>query len=220
MLELPGLTSSGDLGKDLDGLKRYIARLVPALEMELISANQDDYQNEYNAQTKGIGNANKTNTAGALVAHELRKDNPHKVTAGQLGLSLDKLVTVSFNRDTEGFMVRIGEKRGLQINVQMTNVEISVWHVIGEMAYADADLGEWEQPIPILYAAVPVLRTGSERDCWAGQMDGSSGEQIGTLRFYLPEIGVLIDEEDTDFEAQRNIPLTVVGLGVFGYGEQ
>ena len=217
MLELPGLTSSGDIGKDLDSLRRYIARLVPAVEMELINAGQDNYQAELSAQKQGVGAPNKDSTAGALVAHELRRDNPHRVTAGQLGLSLDKLVGITFLEEGAGITVRIGEKRGVQINIQDTHAEIREWTRSGGVAWAEADLGAWEEKIPILYAAVPVLRTGSTGDCWGGQLTGSGPEQIGTMRFYLSSA---IDETESDtFAALRNIPMTVIGWGVFGYGD-
>ena len=229
MLELPGLTSTGDVGKDLDNLKRYIARLVPALEIELIGAKQDDYASEYNAQTLGVGATDKQTTAGALVAHELRQDNPHHVTAGQLGLTLDKLVTIAFT--ASGLMARIGDKRGVQINIQDVTVTVSAWTQGDGVRYADTDLGNWEAKMPVLFAAVPAMRGyRTERNYWAGPLIGSGSEQIGTLRIYRPGTsGGSSSQEDDDetYEVDTGtaqteevqVNLTMIGLGVYGYGD-
>lgn len=221
MLELPGLTSSGDLGKDLDTLKRYIARLVPALEMELINAGQDDYQEQLSAQTQGVGSAKKQSTAGALVAHELRYDNPHRVTAAQLGLTLDKIMTVTFT--TSGLAVRIGEKRGIQINVQDVEPVVNQWEHVEATDWADAALGSWEAEIPVLYAVIPALRAGNSKEFWLGVLSGSTGENIGTLRIHRG-CGVDPEENPGTYIARHTeehmIPMTVIGLGVFGYGEE
>ena len=218
MLELPGLTSSGDLGKDLDGLRRYIARLVPALEMELITAKEDDYQAEYNAQKLGVGVSDKRSTAGALAAHELRQDNPHRVTAAQLGLTLDRLVTIEFAG--QGLTARIGEKRGLQVNVQSAEASVSSWTQIGGTAWADVNLGDWAAKIPVLYAVIPMMRAGSSKEFWPGIISGSDTDHIGTLRIHR---GCAIDTNEGAINSgtiseQVTIPLTVIGLGVFGYG--
>lgn len=226
MLELPGLTSTGDVGKDLDNLKRYIARLVPALEIELIGAKQDDYASEYNAQKLGVGASDKQTTAGALVAHELRQDNPHHVTAGQLGLTLDKLVTIAFT--ASGLMARIGDKRGVQINIQDVSVTVESWTVNENLRYADMDLGEWEAKMPVLFAAYPALKgSRAERNTWAGTLIGSGSEQIGTLRIYRPG-GAAVEQVDDEYvvvgETGQNetvtVQLTMIGMGVYGYGDE
>ena len=220
MLELPGLTHTGDAAQDLESVRRYLSRLVPDLEMELANLKQDRYQEAMNALTQNIGTADKNTTAGALAAHELRTDNPHKVTGQQLGLSLGKVCqgTVSRNAMT----ARIGEKRGIQISAQDMEITVSAWQQHGGVAYADADLGTWAAQVPLLISVRTDLRGGLYQDYWAGCLRGTDRENIGILRIYREcdiQTGDYANNSGVIRET-RVIPLTVIGTGVFGYGEQ
>ena len=46
MLELPGITRTGDAEQDVDKILRYLARFVPQLQMELEDAKADRYGEE------------------------------------------------------------------------------------------------------------------------------------------------------------------------------
>lgn len=214
MLELPGMTVSGDAGEDVQRILRYLSKLVPQLEMELVNAKQDDYSSAMNALTQGVGVVDRSSTAGALAAHELRKDNPHGVTAAQLGISLDKAVKVSLNNG--GLCVRIGEKRGLQINAQDVSLEVTSWTRHGGVSYVDKDLGEWNDKIPVLYYAGVTLRNSADKDIWPGNLAGSETEQMGRLRIYHEcDSG----EDSVPVGDAMTVRMTVIGVGVFGYGE-
>lgn len=225
MLEMPGLNNTGDVGMDLEKLRRYLTKLIPQLEMELVNAQQDGYQEAYNAMTKGVGAVDSNTTAGALVKHELRKDNPHSVTAEQLGLTLGKLVQMTLTET--GMVIRVGEKRGLQINVQEVQVSVNSWTWNGGVYYADhVELGNWTEKIPLLYYTGVTLHGGNDRDFWPGPMNGATSESIGYIRMYhdgeAPQETEIEDNENqyetTDTNEARDIRMTVIGLGVFGYG--
>lgn len=220
MLELPGLTNTGDLRADVDTIRRYLARLIPQLEMELANAEQDDYAEAYNALSQGVGSANKMSTAGALAAHQLDYANPHRVTAAQLGLDLDKLVSITFVN--AGAVFKVGAKRGIQVNIQTMRVTVDTWTQHGGVAYADVDLGQWDAVLPVPYYIHVLADGGVNRDYWAGPLTGTGDRKdIGTVRIYH-ECGVDVREGATnegDYTDERIIPLTILGLGVFGYGE-
>lgn len=230
MLELPGITTSGDAQQDVQRVLRYLSKLVPQLEMELMNAQQDGYLEQYNAMTQGVGAADDKTTAGALVRHELRTDNPHQVTAEQLGLTLGRLVLLTITED--GMVFRIGEKRGLQINIQDVQVTVTTWTRRGGISYANGiDLGQWTVKIPILYyTGVTVLAGAANRDYWAGPISGGDSENIGVIRMYHDceaeepnpdeEDENQYVVEDPEVDDEREIRMTVIGLGVFGYGEQ
>ena len=220
MLELPGMTNTGDDKKDLDAIRRYLGRLVPQLEMELTEARQDGYQNAYNALSQGVGAADTGSTSGALAEHILARNNPHHVTLAQLGYSADKFITVTFL--AAGLMVRLGEKKGLQIVCQDVTMTISEWTQHGGIAYADIEsLGDWEYSFSTLYHENVMMQAGTDKDFWPGPMAGNDGESMGGIRIYH-ECGQ--DASGTGdgtgtFTDDRNITMTVIGLGVFGYGD-
>ena len=220
MLELPGLTVSGNANQDIQKILRYLSKLVPQIDMELMNANQDDYSNAYNALSQEIGNVDKSTTAGALAAHELRKDNPHDVTLNQLGFSMDRYVKTEYTANR--LTVWIGEKRGLQINVQDAEITISEWEQSGGVCWAEAAIGQWQREIPLMFWAGVTVRGGqADNDYWAGPISGSTSTNIGTVRMYHEcGINILNDEvvEGTVTET-REIRLTAIGVGVFGYGE-
>lgn len=220
MLELPGMTTSGDARQDVQKILRYLSKLVPQLEMELANAQQDGYTGAMNALSQGVGVVNKNTTAGALAAHELRKDNPHGVTAAQLGLTLDKLLAVELKNS--GMTARIGEKRGLQMNVQEKTVNISQWTQKGGVAWADADLGDWATPFQVLYYTGLTADGSGDMEVWAGPVLGGSRERIGTVRIYRT-CDIEVAEGSTnsrEIEELKVVKLMIMGLGVFGYGEQ
>jgi len=213
MLELPGITRTGDAELDIDKLMRYLARLVPQLQMELEEAKADGYQEAMAGLTQGVGVTNTNTTAGALAAHELRRDNPHHVTAQQLGLTLGNLVTITMS---DGCLIaRIGEKKGIQLNVQPLTVTVEEWTVSGGVSHADVDLGAWKSKIPVRYATLAVIGGGVHQDVWMGPVTPGAGESVGTARIYHET-----ETEGGTAAETRVIPLTIIGMGVFGYGEQ
>jgi hypothetical protein len=224
VLELPGLTNTGDNTRDIDAIRRYLARLIPQLEMELMSAQQDKFLDAYNALSQELGTVNGSTTAGALAQHILDKRNPHGVTLAQLGYNPDNLAAVELT--PHGVTIRIGGKRGLQVNVQSVSLEISEWIHVKQQAqtgedtaegrdpvcYADAALGSWEREIPLPYWVGATLSAATDRDCWAGNLSGWGKNDMGTLRIYRLE--------DIDVPGDlRTIPVHIIGLGVYGYGE-
>lgn len=239
MLELPGMKTTGDPRLDLDNIRRYLSRLVPQLEMELMNAGTDDYQSEYNARAQNIGTGKSGTTAGALAAHVLDLKNPHNVTLAQLGFSYDKFVSIDIT--VNGLMIRCGQKQGLQINIQQAQVELDTWEQANQIYHASADLGEWDRQLPlILYAGATVNNGGT--DCWAGSLTGTDAQHIGTVQIYRlgPEWepgpvlqteeqseqqgagggeGRVGDEEEEQQEV-RTVCMTIIGVGVFGYGEE
>ena len=220
MLELPGITRTGDAEQDVDKILRYLARFVPQLQMELEDARADRYGEAMAALSQEVGTVDKTTTAGALAAHELRRDNPHKVTAAQLGLTLGGLVAVTLSDGNA--IVRIGEKRGLQVNFQPLRLTVTQWTQRGGVAYADVDLGAWVSKIPVRYATLAVAEGGVHQDYWIGAVTPGSGESVGTARIYH-ECDISIQEGSSNsgaVEETRVIPLTIIGLGVFGYGDE
>lgn len=213
MFELPGMTNSGDDKQDLDSIRRYLSRLVPQLEMELMSAREDSYQDELMRQRTGMGGSNKNATAGALAEHVLRKDNPHGVTLAQLGFNLDKAVAVEFTQ--HGMMARIGDKRGVQLEVQTVDANAQQWSLdSGNIVYAAMPLGDWDRPFEKLFGARAGISAANVNDVWLGGLTGSGGKAIGTVRLFCAtdstpdEHGVII---------MKQLKINVIGVGVFGY---
>jgi hypothetical protein len=222
MLELPGLKTTGDSRKDLDAVRRYLARLVPQLEMELQQAQQDGYQDAYTTLAKSLGTVNTGTTAGALAEHVLRQDNPHKVTLQQLGFSLDNFVTI--RTKNSAWIIRIGsDQRGLMVEILDKTVELSRWHQLGGVCYTDPnpDLGPWPEKIPLPLWVGVTMRRGMFEDYWSGPMYAWTSEQIGTLRIYHECDVDTTESGDNDRQRviERTVAMTVIGVGVYGYAE-
>ena len=214
MFELPGMTNSGDDKQDLDSIRRYLSRLVPQLEMELMTAREDSYQDELMRQRTGMGGSNPNGTAGALAEHVLRKDNPHGVTLAQLGFSLDKAVTVEFTQ--HGMTARIGDKHGVQLEVQKVDANVQQWQVdSGNIVYAAMALGDWDRPFERIFGARAGISAANVNDVWLSGLTGGSGVRMGTVRLY--------HATDSEPDAQgtimvsRILKVNVIGMGVFGY---
>ena len=248
MLELPGMKTTGNPQADLENIRRYLSRLVPQLEMELLNANQDDYANEYNARAQNLGTGRSGTTAGALAEHVLDQRNPHKVTLAQLGFSYDKFVTI--DPTDKGMVIRAGHKAGLQINLQRVTVQADVWNVVNQIRYIELELGEWERKLPVPMWVGATIASGG-MDCWIGSVSGTLPETSGTTRItrlgpkWTPEPTPSptpeeqetetaaqdgnvsddgtdgTDEYDPDHEEEvRTITIDIIGVGVFGYGEE
>ena len=220
MLELPGMNNTGDVRKDLDAIRRYLTKVVPQIDMELMRAQQDDYTDAMNALTQEIGTVDKNSTAGALASHELRKDNPHGVTLEQLGFSMGNFVRVKYT--SESLVVMIGDKKGLKIVTQDAVRTVREWTQVGGVSFAEVAVGDWEEKIPLLFYTGVSLRGGVPSDYWAGPLRGTTNETIGTLRIYHEcsiETGEDADNDKTIIDESRNVSMTIIGVGVFGYGE-
>ena len=222
MLELSGLTSSGDLARDVDNIRRYLVRLIPQLEMELANAKTDNYLDAKGRIANGMASGKPEDaqtTAQAIAAHMLDKGNPHGVTLAQLGFSFDRAAQVNFT-DT-GMVFRIGGEHGLQINTQKVTVPVAEWTVNGGIAWAEVNLEEWERPTGVLsYAQAQILgaqNNASQRvdDVWCGTIRSFTQEQCGLLRLFKRA-----ETEDATDPAERRVTVGIMGVGVYGYGEQ
>ena len=220
MLELPGLIGGENTREDLEALRRYLGRLIPELEQQLINAQQDNYQEELNKRINQVTGVNNGTTAGALAEHVRDFSNPHRVTLAQLGFSLSKFL--SLERAGNGAVIRIGEKRGLQINFQRVAVTITEWTQNGGTGRTEQALGNWAREIPELMAAMPVLQGEGQVDAWAGALKSATGKSMGTLEVFT-DLPVDITEGSTNSGARTktvNFGVMMVGLGVFGYADQ
>lgn len=221
MLELSGLTSSGDLARDVDNIRRYLVRLVPKLEMELENAKTDNYLDAkgriVNKMASGKAEEAQT-TAQAIAAHMLDKGNPHGVTLAQLGFSFDRAAQVNFT-DT-GMVFRIGGEHGLQINTQRVTVPVTEWTVTGGIAWAEVDLGAWERPAGVLsYAQAQVLHAQSNSgqrmdDVWCGAIRSYTRDDCGTLRLFK-----YAETQDATEQVDRTVTVGLMAVGVYGYGD-
>lgn len=214
MFELPGMTNSGDDKQDLDSIRRYLSRLVPQLEMELMSAREDSYQDELMRQRTGMGGSNPNGTAGALAEHVLRKDNPHGVTLAQLGFSLDKAVAVEFTQ--HGMTARIGDKHGVQLEVQTVDANVQQWRLdSGTIVYAVMALGDWDRPFERIFGARAGISAANTNDVWLSGLTGSGSAAMGTVRLYHTTDST--PDEHGVIMLSRQLKINVIGVGVFGY---
>jgi len=235
MLELPGLIGGENTREDLEALRRYLGRLIPELEQQLINAQQDNYQEELNKRINQVTGVTNGTTAGALAEHVRDFNNPHRVTLSQLGFSMSKLI--SMIRTDHGAMIRIGEKKGLQINFQTVEVTIEEWMQDGGTAHTEQpiNLGQWEMEMPELMAVQITVMSNSDQDVWAGAVKGATGKSIGSVMLFTDcsnreytETSEIGDEETETVivnsgvitDQVRTVQLSVIGWGVFGYGGQ
>lgn len=219
MLELPGLIGGENPKEDIEALRRYLGRLIPELEQQLINAQQDSYQDELNKRINQVTGVNNGTTAGALAEHVRDFSNPHRVTLAQLGFSLGKFL--SLERAGNGAVIRIGEKRGLQINFQHVLTNITEWTQNGGTGKAEQALGDWSREIPELMAAMPILLGEGQAGVWAGALKGATGESMGTLEVFT-DLSVDTSEGASNSGTKSktvNFEVIAVGLGVFGYGD-
>lgn len=218
MLELPGLIGGENTREDLEALRRYLGRLIPELEQQLINAQQDNYQEELNKRINQVTGVNNGTTAGALAEHVRDFNNPHRVTLSQLGFSMNKFL--SLERAGNGAVIRIGEKRGLQINFEHVLVTITEWTQNGGTGRAEQALGNWTREIPELMTAMPILLGEGQVGVWAGALKSATGQSMGTLEVFT-DLSVDTSEGATNSGTRAktaNFQVMMVGLGVFGYG--
>lgn len=221
MLELSGLTSSGDINRDVDNIRRYLVRLVPQLQMELENAKTDNYLDAkgriVNKMASGKAEEAQT-TAQAVAAHLLDKGNPHGVTLAQLGFSFDRAAQVNFT-DT-GMVFRSGGEHGLQINTQTVTVPVTEWTVTGGIAWAEVNLDRWEQRAGVIsFVQAQALRAqnnASQRvdDVWCGAIRNYTRDECGTLRLFK-----YAETQDATEQVDRTVTIGLMAVGVYGYGD-
>lgn len=221
MLELSGLTSSGDLARDVDNIRRYLVRLVPQLEMELENAKTDNYLDAKGRIANGMASGKADDaqtTAQAVAAHMLDKGNPHGVTLAQLGFSFDRAAQVNFT-DT-GMVFRIGGEHGLQINTQRVSVPVNQWTVTGGIAWAEVNLDAWEQRAGVIsFVQAQVLHAQSNSgqrmdDVWCGVIRSYTRDECGTLRLFK-----YAETQDATEQVDRTVTIGLMAVGVYGYGD-
>lgn len=222
MLELPGLISGEDTKEDVQALRRYLGRLIPELEQQLMAAQQDNYQDELNKRVNHVTGVNNGTTAGALAEHVRDFNNPHRVTLSQLGFSINKLI--SLIRTDNGTVIRIGDKKGLQLNFQTVETTVNIWKQHGGTAHTEAavQLGEWDMAIPELMTAQVTVTSGAEQDVWAGALKGATGRNIGSIELFTDcaiDVGEGATNDRTITDKVRTVQIMAVGMGVFGYGD-
>ena len=221
MLELSGLTSSGDLARDVDNIRRYLVRLVPQLQMELENAKTDNYLDAkgriVNKMASGKAYDAQT-TAQAVAAHLLDKGNPHGVTLAQLGFTFDRAAQATFTET--GAVFKIGGEHGLQINTQRVSVPVNQWTVTGGISWAEVNLDAWERPAGVLSFVqaqiLGALNNASQRvdDVWCGTIRSFTQEQCGILRLFKRA-----ETEDATEQEDRTVTVVIMGVGVYGYGD-
>lgn len=221
MLELSGLTSSGDINRDVDNIRRYLVRLIPQLEMELANAKTDNYLDAKGRITNGMASGKADDaqtTAQAIAAHMLDKSNPHGVTLAQLGFSFDRAAQVNYT-DT-GMVFRIGGEHGAQINTQTVTVPVTAWTVTGGIAWAEVNLDRWEQRAGVIsFAQAQVLHAQSNSgqrmdDVWCGAIRSYTRDDCGTLRLFK-----YAETQDATEQVDRTVTVGLMAVGVYGYGD-
>lgn len=221
MLELSGLTSSGDLARDVDNIRRYLVRLIPQLEMELENAKTDNYLDAKGRIANGMASGKADDaqtTAQAIAAHMLDKSNPHGVTLAQLGFSFDRAAQATFT-DT-GTVFKIGGEHGLQINTQKVTVPVTEWTVTGGIAWAEVNLDAWEQRAGVItFVQAQVLHaennSGQQKDdVWTGVIRSYTRDKCGTLRLYK-----YAETQDATEQVDRTVTIGLMAVGVYGYGD-
>ena len=221
MLELTGLTSTGDPLRDIDNIRRYLARLVPQLEMELANAGQDNYLDARGRITNGMasGKAEEAQTtAQAIAAHMLDKGNPHGVTLSQLGFDFDRAAQVT--QTETGAVCKLGGTHGVQINTQTVTVPVTEWTVTGGIAWAEVNLDRWEQRAGVIsFAQAQVLHAESNSgqrkdDVWCGVIRSYTRDECGTLRLFK-----YAETQDATEQVDRTVTVGLMAVGVYGYGD-
>lgn len=216
MFELPGLNSTGDVARDLDTVRRYLVRLVPQLEMQLEEAKADRYGDAIAMRLNGMAEKKASGVAAdgaaALADHILDKNNPHGVTLSQLGLSIDRITQRLTGEN--GTLIRIGGNRGAEIGTQTVRVTVlgENWDPGDALDTVDIDLGLWDQPFTALYQAVPALTRVTKGTAWLGQYTGWTRQHCGYVRVIRPH------EEDEDPAEATVLDISMIGMGVYGYG--
>lgn len=216
MFELPGLTSTGDTAQDLETVRRYLVRLIPQLEMELADAKADRFGDAYRTRTNGMTSTKPSGEAAdgaaALADHILDRQNPHKVTAAQLGISMD---AVTARLTTEhATKVRMGGKYGIEMMTEEKTIRIlgSEWTLGDALDTYTADLGEWEQAMALPWAANITLTWQSKGEQFTGAYGGWTKQLAGTVQIYRQHV----DDENPDDETR--LRLTITAWGGYGYG--
>lgn len=216
MFELPGLTATGDTARDLETVRRYLVRLIPQLEMELAEAKADRFSDAYNTRTAGMvatqSSGQAKDGAAALADHLLDRQNPHHVTAQQLGLSLD---SVAARLSTEhATKLRLGGKQGLEVLIQQVSTSIlgSAWTLGEAMDTVTIDLGAWEQAMAMPWSAQATLVWQSKGEQFLGALSGTTSRLIGSVQIFRPHVADEIPEEET------RLILRMTAIGGYGYG--
>ena len=221
MLELTGLTSTGDPLRDIDNIRRYLVRLVPQLEMELENAKTDNYLDAKGRIANGMASKKADDaqtTAQAIAAHMLDKSNPHGVTLAQLGFSFDRAAQATFT-DT-GTVFKIGGEHGLQINTQKVTVPVAEWTVNGGIAWAEVNLDRWEQRAGVIsFVQAQALHAESNSgqrkdDVWCGVIRSYTRDECGTLRLFK-----YAETQDATEQVDRTVTIGLMAVGVYGYGD-
>lgn len=199
MFELPGLNSNGDVKADVGAIRRYLTRLVPQLEQELANLGTDNFATAYNERIEGltsVSSAGKSvSTAEAIANHLLDNDNPHKVTAEQLGLG-EQLETTQ-----DGAL--IWRSRGWQAVVMAVEVGAGTDEPVksGELWVRDVSLGDWPEPFDGLTWWTVQIIGAADGVSFLGRCGGADEEQAGSARVFRTT------------SADEDMTLLVMGVG-------
>ena len=183
MFELPGLNPQDDVKKDLDALRRYLMKFVPQLEQELANLGTDNFTSAYNERLEGLTSVQaagkSVSTPEAIANHLLDHDNPHRVTAAQVGLGEtihggDGYACVDFN----GWRYTL-----LWITHDAGETETQA----GALYYDDISLGDWPVEMGEIFYTTAELVSGESGTVFRGARWGISEESAGTVRVYRPE---------------------------------
>lgn len=180
MFELPGLNGSGDPKKDLEQVRRWLARFVPELEQQLSNLGTDNFTSAYNERVEGLatltGAAKSKTTAEAVAEHLLDKNNPHGVTLNQLG---HKDPSISMEATDHGWVIKLC---GLMIQAKYVQASLAPTQTSVSGIYeAAADMGDWDVPFGTLSACWARV---TYRHAWVGCVREADEQSAGYVYVY------------------------------------
>ena len=179
MFEMPGLQSTGDVTKDLDSVRRWLARFVPQLEQILDNLGTDNFTSAYNERLEGLTTltsaGQQKTTSAAMAEHLLDRNNPHQVTLNQLGYEPPRMQVEEKNGTT------ILTVSGLMIEIMPVDIEAGTATAEGNVFKRTASLGNWEQEFEALYIAMAVPYNG---DIWLGTRSSADNISAGDVTLY------------------------------------
>jgi hypothetical protein len=179
MFEMPGLQSTGDVKKDLDQVRRWLARFVPQLEQTLDNLGTDNFTTAYNERLEGLTTltsaGQQKTTSAAMAEHLLDTNNPHQVTLNQLGYQPPQMQVEEKNSTI------ILTVSGLMIEIMPVDIAAGTATADGNVFKRTVSMGNWEQEFGALYIAMAVPYSGN---IWLGTRSSADSISAGDATIY------------------------------------
>lgn len=181
MFESPGTQMGDDLKRDVQDVKRWLARFVPELEQQLDNISTDNFTSAYNERVEGLrtlsGAPGSKTTADAVAEHLLDYNNPHRVNLSQLGYEVPQAV---YTETDHGGNIRLG---GLMLQW----LDVSIAAGTGDLVYGNVygrnvSLGNWDVEFGTLYGTWLQQRGSDGSGGWFGSNWGASKLSAGTVK--------------------------------------